>query len=148
MSNIYCAIYWGIWKLLPGTRHKVTLLLWSEKTVPIIPQEMLEWLCNTFFKVTLGLMFMVFTCLTLKYAWENTRKVANSDRREVSGSEKLVEEVVMISTGQMRQVFLHQNYESVFWSLADFSICKHICLHEYIYPFKCYMLPVDSLLHI
>lgn len=56
---------------------------------------------------------MVFTCLTLKYAWENIIKVGNSDRREVSGSEKLVEEV-MISTGQTRQIFLHQNYKSVF----------------------------------
>lgn len=57
---------------------------------------------------------MGFTCLTLKYASENIRKVANSDRREVSGSEKLVEEVVIIPAGQMRQAFLHQNYKSVF----------------------------------
>lgn len=59
-------------------------------------------------------MFVVFTHLSLKYAWENTRKVANFDRREVSISEKLLEEVVMISTGHLRQVFLHQNYKSVF----------------------------------
>lgn len=57
-------------------------------------------------------MFMGFTCLTLKYAWENIRKLANSDG-EVSGFEKIVEEVVMISTGRVR-IFLHQNYKSVF----------------------------------
>lgn len=45
--------------------------------------------------MTLGLMFMVFTCLTLKYAWENIRKVANLI--EVSSSEKLAQEFVMIS---------------------------------------------------
>lgn len=78
---------------------------------------------------------MVFTCLTLKYAWENIIKVGNSDRREVSGSEKLVEKV--ISTGQTRQIFLHQNYKSVFWSSVDFSICKQGFFDEYIYPFKC-----------
>lgn len=37
---------------------------------------------------------------------KSIRKVENSSRREVSGSEKLGEKVVMISSGQMRQAFL------------------------------------------